>query len=73
MLKLNTARDMMPLTMAVQILLAVDASLRLSQGRFDFISWPAEEKSKVTIPNDRSKKRRAMIAGMNAMLLIVLI
>ena len=44
-LKLNTVREIIPLTMADMMLLAVLASFNDSQCAFDFIAFPDSEKS----------------------------
>jgi hypothetical protein len=70
MLKLKTAREIIPAVIDEQMLLAVLASFRLSQCRFDFILLPVSEKSKLIIRKDSPRKHKAIIAGRKAILVI---
>jgi hypothetical protein len=70
-LKLKTVREIRPLVIAEHILLAVLASIKLSQCKFNFIALPVGEKSNCIIKNENSKKHKAIMAGRNAMLVMV--
>ena len=71
--KLKTVRDIIPATIDEIILLAVVASFKLNQCNCDLKFFPVSEKSNEIINHDNTKKKKAIIAGRNAILLTILL